>query len=192
MGSATGVIRPLCGLQWSIQGSAQRIEQMIIWRQGFDGRWKPANLAAATVRTVGISLEQAVCANWFRWQGGVDWTEARNGSGERTTDGKYLVFRAPRTARLALRSGWRGLDAAVGYSWVERRPATESNSKWLDAYELVNARVSYSWPMQRAELRMTAGAENLFEEDYRTVRFAPMPLREVYLELSVTDLAGGR
>ncbi|MBI5059114.1 TonB-dependent receptor [candidate division KSB1 bacterium] len=179
-------------LKWSVTTSDQQVAQMIMWRQGFDGRWKPVNLAAASVRTLDLTVEHSLISDRLSWRGGVDWTEARNRSEDRTTTGKYLSLRAPRSARCGLRGLWDGVQAAVNYRWVDRRPATESNSKWLAAYELVDARVGYTWNVRHTQLGTAIGAENLLNRDFRIVRFAPMPLREFYLELSITELAGGK
>jgi outer membrane cobalamin receptor len=120
----------------------------------------------------------------------MNWTEARNRSADRTTGGRYLPFRAPRSAHAGVRWGSHGLKATVDYRWVDRRPAVESNSKWLSSYDIVDVRAGYEWELRKSRMEVAIGSDNLFAENYRIVRFAPMPLREVFVEVNVTELTG--
>jgi vitamin B12 transporter len=190
VGSLAGTVERLGRLEWSVVGSSQRVVDMIVWRQSFDGRWTPANLAAARVRTLELSIQQSLFGDALKWSGGIDWTEARNQSTERNYAGKYLTFRVPRSWRCGVYGGLWGTRAEVNYRWVDRRAATESNTKWLSAYDLVDASVSYGWQVRQAALGVTVGGKNLLNRDYRIVRFAPMPLQEFHVEISVNELQG--
>lgn len=168
--------------------SDQRTKNLIVWRRTFDNFWKPLNLQQAHVRTLDLFAEQRFFRGLLTLNGGCNWTEARDGSGDRNTGGKYLTYRAPRTQRGGLTFDHHGFRLSADYRWMSARPILETNSKWLSEYELVDMQGSYTFRVGAVRLRSTLGCENLLNEDYRIVRYAPMPLRQWYASLELTSI----
>lgn len=169
-----------------VSGSDQRIGDLIYWRRTFDNQWKPFNLKAATVRTLDASLSQILWNERLRVQLAANWTEARDATHDRNTGGKYLTFRPLFSQRVNASYDDRRFRAALSYRRVSKRAVLETNSKWLRAYQIVDAHLSCRTKLHRVELEPEIGVDNLFNENYRIIRFAPMPGREWYLSLRLT------
>ncbi|RPH94794.1 TonB-dependent receptor [candidate division KSB1 bacterium] len=167
--------------------SDQWIENLIFWRRTFDNRWKPFNLKRAYVQTLDISVEQSLFSDLVRMGVGASWTEARDATGDRNTGGKYLTYRAPRTQRASIMFRYSQWEVSGRMRWISARPALETNSKWLSGYRMADVHLSYTIRVGRVQIEPMFGVDNLLNENYRIVRFAPMPLREWYASLSVTD-----
>ena len=168
-------------LRAEINVSVQQVRDLIYWQRTFDNRWMPHNLQRANVRTLDASLEQLFFGGVFSVAAGANWTEARDATDDRNTGGKYLIFRAPRSQRVQLSYRDYGFSLQGSARWVSARPALATNSKWLRAYQLVDVSASYLFHLHLVTIEPSLGVNNLSDEDYRIVRFAPMPLREWHL-----------
>ncbi len=168
-----------------ISASDQRIEDLIYWRRTFENQWKPFNLKAATVRALDASLAQTAWNEQLRMQLAANWTEARDATDDRNTGGKYLTFRPLFSQRANLAFEGHRMRAGLSYRRVSKRAVLETNSKWLSAYQIVDAHLSCRLKLRRVELEPEIGVDNLFNENYRIIRFAPMPGREWYLSLRI-------
>jgi outer membrane cobalamin receptor len=170
-----------------ISVSDQRVEDLIVWRRTFDNRWKPFNLKRAHIRTLDLSAEQALWNERVKLSGGVNWTEAHDATDDRNTGGRYLTFRAPQSQRLGVELRAHGFDLLTRMRWVSARPVLETNSKWLQAYRILDLRLSYLLRMKSAQIEPAIGVENVSDEDYRLIRFAPMPKREWYAAVRIAQ-----
>ena len=168
--------------------SEQRVEDLIFWRRTFDNRWKPFNLKRAHIRTLDLSAEQALWRECVKVSGGANWTEARDATDDRNTGGKYLTFRAPRSQRLGVEFRVRGFDLLARMRWVSARPVLETNSKWLQAYRILDLRLSFALRTKRAQIEPAIGVDNALDEDYRLIRFAPMPKRQWFIAVRIVQM----
>jgi outer membrane cobalamin receptor len=168
--------------------SDQRVEDLIVWRRTFDNRWKPFNLKQAHIRSLDLSAEQALWKEHVKVSGGANWTEARDATEDRNTGSKYLTFRAPRSQRLGVELRTRGFDLLARMRWVSARPVLETNSKWLQAYRILDLRLSYTLRTKGAQIEPAIGVDNALDEDYRLIRFAPMPKREWFIAVRIVQV----
>jgi vitamin B12 transporter len=178
--------------RFEINASAQRIENLIFWRRTFENQWKPFNLTAANVKTLDAALTQSMLHECVRIQLAANWTDARDATHDRNTGGKFLTFRPLNSQRAMISYVGGRVRTSVDYRRVSKRAVLESNSKWLSAYQLVDARIGYRVQLRRVELEPEIGVDNLFNEDYRILRFAPMPEREWYAALRLAVGEHGR
>ncbi|MBK6766890.1 MAG: TonB-dependent receptor [bacterium] len=168
-----------------INAARNRIDDLIYWRQAFDGRWTPQNLKRARIESLSCSMRQQLVADLLACRASMEWLEARDRSGERTTDGKYLIYRPMRTARAGLDANWTGVTGMVQVRWSDRQAVLETNSKWLPAYTVVDAEARKSVTWRENEIEFGVRCENVFDVDYRLVRHAPMPLRQIWVTASL-------
>lgn len=168
-----------------ITASNNRVEDLIYWRQAFDGRWTPQNLRKATLDQLTIGVKQVVFPSHLDAELSMEWLEARDHSGERLTDGKYLIYRPHRTIHAALSGQTLGFHGSVQANWVDKQAILETNSKWLPKYTLVDVEASRMFSFGLTTWRTGLRCNNLFDADYRIARFAPMPLREFSVFLSL-------
>lgn len=171
-------------LEFSI--SDQEIMDLIYWKRTFDNRWKPFNLKNAHIKTLDIFANQSLWKNRLKLSGSLNWTEARDATDDRNTGGKYLTFRAPRSQRASVEIVERGWKIMTRMNWVSSRPVLETNSKWLASYRLMDASISCRFRIKRVEVEPLFGVENILDENYRIIRFAPMPLRQWIASIRIT------
>lgn len=169
--------------------SHNKVDDLIYWRQAFDGRWTPQNLRSATLDQLTCGIEQVLLPSYLNADLSMEWLEARDHSGERVTDGKYLIYRPLRTFHAALDGRVFGFRGLAQLSWVDKQAILETNSKWLAEYTLVDVELSREFSLGNTNCDAGLRCDNVFDADYRVVRFAPMPLREfwLYFNLRVGD-----
>ncbi|NUO18109.1 TonB-dependent receptor [bacterium] len=173
-----------------VTASHNNVTNLIYWSQSFDGRWKPQNLRRAVVRQIGVSYNQVLVPSLLTGSARMEWLDARDRSGERVSEGKYLIYRPLRSGGVSLNATLFGYKCFVHYQSVGRQAVLATNSKWLQGYELVDAGVFKEIALNGKVLEVGISFDNLTNTDYRTVRFAPMPLREISISISYS--AGGK
>lgn len=167
-----------------MNASHNNIDDLIYWRQAFDGRWTPQNLRKATLNQLTVAFEQVILPSYLDFEVSMAWLDARDHSGERVTDGKYLIYRPLRTFRGKLNGTAFGCRALLQAMWVDKQAVLETNSKWLADFTLIDAEVTYAINFGSTQWDVGVRCENVLDVDYRVVRFAPMPLREFSVFLS--------
>jgi outer membrane receptor protein involved in Fe transport len=165
------------------------IRNLIYWRLNFDDRWKPLNIArswinGAEMRFEGISWEGDFGSRLtFSYQ----WMNAINLSGEANTDGMTLIYRPEQTGTLSINQNLRYFNVDISSRWVSERYTTEANTKSLSPYNVwdlgLYKHIRLSTNGSRITLRTQVN--NLFDEDYRIVESAPIPLREIRFSVTV-------
>lgn len=165
---------------------------LIYWRLDFDNRWKPLNLSRAWIYGTEISIRGR------SGQGSKDlevslthrWMRAVNLSGEANTDAKLLPYRPETTTTLSLLQKFGSYSADLSARWVDRRYTTEANTKSLAPYAIWDFGLARIFRLNHGGVEMTVRAEvrNLFNEDYRLVENAPVPLREWWLSISFNQI----
>ncbi|MFZ5434057.1 MAG: TonB-dependent receptor [Calditrichota bacterium] len=168
-----------------VSTSLQNVKNLIYWKRTFDNYWKPFNLKQAHVQTLDINAEQMLWNGMIKLISGVNWTEARDATDDRNTGGRYLTYRAPRSYRTGITLTYKGARIVSNYRWVSARPVLETNSKWLQEYQLIDINTAFTVAIGKVKLETQAGIENLTNTSYRIVRYAPMPLRQWYVGLKI-------
>jgi outer membrane cobalamin receptor len=166
-----------CVTKLELFATKQNVTNLIYWKQAFDGHWMPFNLKAAEIASFDIELSQKLPYH-FDISAAVNWLEARDATDDRTTGGKYLTFRPPRTHRAGLNFMPGKFHFAVNYRWVAARPVLDTNFKWLSSYSLVDVSCSYRMDYSHLTIKPSLTIFNAADETYRIIRYAPMPQRE--------------
>ncbi|MCC6476217.1 TonB-dependent receptor [bacterium] len=174
----------------SLRVSAQdnQVKDLIYWHPAFDGHWTPDNLRKATLRSLQIELTREWISDHVQSSVSYEWLEARDRSGDRLTDGEYLIYRAPRAAHASLFAQIEKFRLHAEYTWSDRQYVLDTNSKWLSDYQLFDIGVSRGFSFRKFSMDCSADVTNVMNEDYRIVRHAPMPLREYRLSVSLSSL----
>ena len=176
--------------QLNITGFWQDIENIILWRRGFDGRWAPYNVSKAEVNGIELSTKLSPVNEWMWVEYTGTFLKAINRSGESNYDGKDLTYRPRQISRLATGWQWRGWWADYSVQWVSRRYVRESNSMPLAAegmgpYRLMDASVGRDLSLFGVDWQLKAEVRNLENREFRIVERSPMPGREWRASLRV-------
>lgn len=169
-----------------LSASDQSVHDLIFWKQTFNNQWKPFNLHTAHIQTLNLSLDQSLIQEHLNIGVGADWTEAKNASDDRNIGGKYLTFRPLSSLRVNTSLREYGALLSLSYRRYSKRPVLETNTKWLGAYQLLDVHLGYNLRIKHLSLKPSLSIENLLNENYRIIRFAPMPGREYSASLHIT------
>jgi vitamin B12 transporter len=179
------------GISWSsrimaeldITGFWHDIDDIILWRRSFDGRWAPYNVSRAEIDGVEVTTKLYPKSEWFRLEYSGTFLKPINRSGESNYHGKDLPYRPREVSRLAIGLSWRGWWTDYHVQWVSRRYIRESNSIPLSAegmgpYRLMDLSVGKELSLIGCRWRIHCELKNLENREYRVVERAPMPGRE--------------
>lgn len=168
-----------------VSATRNRVTDLIYWRQAFDGRWTPQNLRTASLDDLSVTIRQQLVPGHASMQSSMEWLDARDRSGDRLTDGKYLIYRPAKTFRASADVNSHGYRGLMQVRLVDKQAVLETNSKWLPEFTLVDAEVARSFAIRASSWDIGVRCENVFDVDYRLVRHAPMPLRQFWMFLSL-------
>lgn len=164
----------------------EEITDLIYWQRGVNGVWQPRNLLNAENTGWDLSLEQNLLPQSLDLSIAYHRMEARNRSGQPTTDGKRIVFVPPYTVNISLSAEGHGFQGSVHYRVVGSRETVAANSRGteLDAYRLMDVSFGYRMPIGRYRLDLSLNLKNLSDSDYQLIYGYPMPGRNFRLALS--------
>ncbi len=160
------------------------ITDLIVWRTGQGGVWQPANLASARLSGHDESITASVLDDRLRLRYQNSVVDARNKVAGPNSYDKFLTFRPGYQTRLSseLRFAWLRAEYAV--RWVDKRYATEANTKYYDAYTVHDARLGITvQPHDHWRIDLDSRLDNVWQEDYVLIAQYPMPGR--YWEIGV-------
>ncbi len=176
------------GVRLAASAFHQKVDDLIQWTPGPDGRWRPHNVSSAVLR--GFELEGAAPFPVRRARpalltASVSFLDARNRTADAQTGGRRLPYRAaiegraelvvPATADLSLGIVWHG----VGRSFI-----TAANTKSLPGYGLVDLSAEQrlgSSLVASLAVRNVGGVAAVDVRDY------PLPGREWRLAVRVAS-----
>ncbi|HDH58137.1 MAG TPA: TonB-dependent receptor, partial [Bacteroidetes bacterium] len=165
------------------------IWDLIYWRLDFDNRWKPLNLSRAWIYGTEYSLKGSTGQGGFRSEVTLShrWMRAINLSGEPNTHGNFLPYRPQNSTTLSLRQSLKYLTVDLSARWVDRRFTNEPNTKSLSPYKVWDLGISKRLQLFNSDANLDLRAEirNLFNENYRIVSGAPVPLREWWISATI-------
>lgn len=127
---------------FTVTGYARRVEDLIQWTPGPDGRWRPHNVALAIVRGVELELSAPLGVGLARPAAltlAMTALDARNESEEAAVNGRRLPYRPALAGQveigleLPFALGFRARWEATGSSYI-----TAANTKRLPGYALLD------------------------------------------------------
>jgi vitamin B12 transporter len=171
---------------------ARRIEDLIQWTPGPDGRYRPHNVGLAVIKGLELELRLPFRVPGLARPAALEVAgtalDARNESGEPAVDGRRLPYRPAVTGHAELGLGLplaltaRGRVEATGSSYV-----TAANTKSLPGYVLVD--VSGERAVSR-HLLISVAVLNVGDIQAVDVRDYPLPGREWRLGLRLSTFPG--
>jgi len=170
----------------------RKITDLIYWRLDFDNRWKPLNVAEAWIYGTEYNLKGNNGKGLYHTEVSLShrWMRAINFSGEPNTHGKLLTYRPENTTTFSFRQYLDSFILDVSSRWVSRRYSNEANTKSLSPYKVWDVGMSKDFTFSSSDIAVIVKAQirNLFNDNYRLVPQAPLPLREFWFSLSLKHL----
>lgn len=167
----------------------RKVWDLIYWRLDFDDRWKPLNLARAWIYGMEYTLKSAVHEGPFSTEMLLShrWMHSVNLSGEPNTDGNLLPYRPENSTTLSLHQDLFHFSMDLSARWIDCRFTNEANTKSLEPYDVWDIGISGQFKVgdSGTSLEVRAQVLNLFNENYRIVSGAPVPLREWWITVAL-------
>ena len=164
------------------------VTDLIEWHRRFDGRYCPVNISRARI----FGHE-----DFITWKGPADMLEvnynntvcyARNKSGDRTYDGKFIPFRPRYVTNLSFRFDYSIFELLYKLRWVSERFNGPANSmaQREDPYHLQNLSLGLKKRLWGVDTKLRCQWRNLTDEEYEVIYRHPMPGRAWNVSLGLT------
>lgn len=175
-------------ISFDLSGYRKWIEGWILWSPTGRNFWEAKNLKKVSVK----GLEGKLRSRWYFWgttvqiSSGYSYTRSENlkatGNLDRSA-GKQLIYTPVHMANADLSIEKSGYKLAYNHTYTGKRFTTRDNTSFLEPYKL--GRVSFSKFFQPGKFRLRAlfAVENIWNEEYQSVRWRPMPGRSYHLAI---------
>ncbi len=153
------------------------IEDIIVWKQRFDGKYMPANFEKAVLKTGSFDISIGSSTHPFQIKFQHNRYRPINKSSLRLYQDKYLLFRPLHTADLSIDFGSDKIRFRIAHQWVGKRYIRMENTGYLDPYQVTSMGINYIFGIKKLQFTLRGGIENLNDEYYEIVERYPSPGR---------------
>jgi iron complex outermembrane receptor protein len=177
-------------LKFNLTFFRNNIKDMIKWHQGEYSYWTPDNIKRVNSSGLESSLTLNYSANKFTTgvTANYSYTRATTAASDVTNDaaiGKQLVYVPANQANCSLNTNYRMLYTSWIVTMTGRRYLDVENTDWLPGYMLNNLITGIKLNFKGNILDLNFQIENLFDINYQTIAFYPLPGRSYALKLLV-------
>ncbi|MCK4224356.1 MAG: TonB-dependent receptor, partial [candidate division Zixibacteria bacterium] len=153
------------------------VKDLIEWHRRFDGRYHPVNIS----RTKIYGHE-----DFISWKSPKDILEvnynntvcyAKNKSGDRLCDGKFIPFRPRYLTNLSFKVDYKIFEILYKIRWVSERFIGPANVKGEEPYHLEDLSLGLKKRLWRVDTKLRWEWRNLNDEEYKLIYRHPMPGR---------------
>ena len=154
-------------------------EDLILWRPVSNYFWQAQNISEASNYGLEFTAEahQSFDAHNFKLKLQYDYTRALD---DKTQN--QLIYVPEHKANSILDYSWKKWNFTYNLQYVGEVFITTSNSQSLDDYWLSD--VSFSKSFLQNRLQLGIHIKNLFEENYQSVAYRPMPGRNFLMHIN--------
>jgi outer membrane receptor for ferrienterochelin and colicins len=158
---------------------------LVIWRPDFRGVFRPVNLASAKISGRSDLLSLSLLDRLIHFSYANDLLDPRNRTAGIDFD-QQLTFRPHFVTRLIGEVRTEHWEMKYSHEIVARRYATESNTRWYDAYHVTDLSAGFSVSHSSFNLRIGGEIRNLFNQSYAQIAHYPMPGRNAAFSVRLT------
>jgi len=178
------VVQELNYRDWSFSATAFYIKtkDLIQWKPGANGVWRPQNVNATVNQ--GVELRLGYAKQWkqkeLRVQGDYGYTRAED------QDTKFQLLYVPlHKANASLAYRYRRLTGYYQFSWTDRVFLTADEAQFLPAYDVSNVGIKYAlYSDKKSTYTMGFRVNNVYNESYQLVFSRPAPNRNFKIQFT--------
>jgi vitamin B12 transporter len=168
----------------------RNVSNWIQWIPDATNIWRPSNLLQVWSRGVEASAKQ----NWnfSNWQielnalyTFVNSTVEKVANGNTDILGKQLIYTPMHNGNAGLQIGYKTWQAVWQQQFTGIRFTTSDNAMQLPVYYVSNIQIRKSLPYNNNVCNVTAGINNLTNNNYQVIAYRPMPLRNYFASLQM-------
>jgi len=191
-----------CGLSFShnvnktnvgveVTGFYSYVYDWIIWQQTANGTWSPSNLKEVENKGVEISLRLKTYINklLIELNANGSSTYSTNMKAQSEFDNavnKQLIYVPYHQFNYSIRTQYKTFALSYNYSYTGKRYVTTDNNWYLPANFISDIAISKKSKLSE-KINFSAGfkVKNLFNQDYQSIEWRPMPGRNYLLTLAL-------
>jgi iron complex outermembrane receptor protein len=176
-------------LNLEITAFRNHINDMIQWTPGIYNYWTAANIKNVSTGGIETSADfvYRVDPIIFRLYAGYYYTRARNQGAE--TENKnsrdQLVYVPVHKANAFFHAGWKELSLVWKSDFTGKRYITTDNKGFLPSYFINSCSAGLNHPTSFGILGLNVDVENIFNIEYQTIPYYPLPGRYWDLRLLI-------
>jgi outer membrane cobalamin receptor len=177
-------------VDYDISAFKNSIHDMIQWHPGEFSYWTADNIQS--VNTTGIesslSLKYKINHISSTLKGGYSFTRAIDMSlkeNQGALTGKQLIYIPENQANASFRFSFNNIYALWNTNITGKRYTTVDNTNYLPAYMLNSVTTGIKFKIKKNSLDLNFNVDNLFNVNYQTIAFYPLPGRSYFLNLSI-------
>lgn len=164
------------------------IKNWIIWLPA-GNIWSPQNKRAVSSKGVETKLETTIKLGrvLLKFNAAHAWVRSRVTEGISDTDasvGKQLIYIPEHIFKTHLTAVIGNVVLTYGHQWTGIRYTTSDNESFLEPYDLGWMHASYRVPIKKHSIRFGATFHNIFNSEYRSIAWRPMPGRSFSINLN--------
>lgn len=163
-----------------------RVTDLIEWQRSFDGRYYPVNVSKAEIYGHEELITWKSPKEFFEISYNNTVSIAKNKSGDRLEDGKFIPFRPRYLTNLRFRFEYKLFEILYKVRWVSERFTGPANTKKEEPYHLEDLMIGLKKKFRNMETKLRLEWNNLADEEYKLIYRHPMPGREWGISLSLT------
>jgi outer membrane cobalamin receptor len=176
-------------LKYDLTFFYNHIKDMIQWHPGEYSYWTADNIQ--TVNSSGV--ESSVSIEYARnrlntlLNAGYSFTRAVSVGSKFENDlsaGKQLIYIPENQANLSLRIGFQKIYSSWVANFTGKRYTSADNSKYLTGYFINNLITGIKLPVKRSSIDLSFSVDNLFNVNYQTIAYYPLPGRSYFLKIN--------
>jgi vitamin B12 transporter len=177
-------------IKYDLSAFHYSIKDMIQWHPGEYTFWTADNIQK--VYTNGI--ESSLSLNYVQnkvvagFSAGYSFTRAISGGSKIQNDvtiGKQLVYMPENQIKGSFRIGYGVLYSTWIADFTGKRYITADNTKFLPCYFVNNLLTGIKFPLKSSSIDINFAIDNLFNQDFQSVAFYPLPGRSYSIKILV-------
>lgn len=160
----------------------RQIDSVIVWNRGFDGLYRPINLAGEKTagRSDYLSLRFGTTIDISYSNTLID---ARQISDDSYLDGLFMPFRPNYMQKISLELQKYDIRLKMNYSDIGKRYMLPANTKWTKPYQLLDASLGYAFEISDFTIDTNIELNNIMDEKYEILKGYPKMGRNYYLNV---------
>lgn len=165
-----------------------QIDNWIIWLPN-GNIWTPQNKRAVASQGMETKLEATLAIGrlLFKLNGAYTWVSSKVTKGATENDaavGNQLIYVPLHQAKAYFSVHFGKLFLLYGHQYTGIRYTTSDNKSSLPAYQLSYVTVGYEHAIRKHTIGLNFTVDNLFDKDYQSLAWRPMPGRSFLLNLN--------
>jgi outer membrane cobalamin receptor len=156
----------------------KELQYLIVWLKRVNGKYSPENYKKGRIRGHEISFA-AEFDEILSIKADYETMDARQFTNDVATNDKFIIYKPVETLSISITANIDRWHGAVRAKYNGKMYLNETNSIDIYPYWLFGADISKTFMFSKTEITLSAGGENLFDEQYQVIYGYPMPGRKI-------------